>query len=536
MKIFHIFFLLIILSVLSCNNEKRSDDKSTNEIDSKGEKKLTVDSEIISVKSMGMAYLEENDLENAEIQFRRFIELAPADASGYANLGVVFLRQGKNDDAEIYLKKAVELAPDNPEILLNLAKVYELKDNKEASLDVLKKTEEIAPEHIKTLYSLAEKYEGAADAKSLAQWENYMQKVVTNAPRNIVARLYLIEALLRNRKSDEALKNLEVAQQIYPEFPLEAQEYFTKSVYLLQNKKTNEALTSILIFHNFLKLTPEYQGGIRELKGTQGAATGIPVISMKQSSTVLQDGESILEVMKFSDATSGAGLDLFNSGKLNSASEYISNISVGDMDGDGDQDIYFSGYEINGNQTFQFLLQSEFGRYKDITQKSNISHSGMDNSSRFVDYNNDGFPDLFISNNNSDVLYKNVSEGVFADETSQSGIKGAGFKSLFLDLDHEGDLDLITAKKGKNAVYRNTGIGIFDEFPAVSDLSKDSYDSKDLAFGDFDGDGDIDVVVANADGPCQLFSNLRQGKLIDQTAGSGLDPTIGIEQPRSSRL
>ena len=64
-------------------------------------------SEAISAKSMGLAYLEENELENAEIQFKRLIELAPGDASGYANLGVVYLRAGKYDLAEDYLSEAL---------------------------------------------------------------------------------------------------------------------------------------------------------------------------------------------------------------------------------------------------------------------------------------------------------------------------------------------------------------------------------------------------------------------------------------------
>ena len=63
------------------------------------------------------------------------------------------------------------------------------------ALEQLKKSEEIAPDHVKTLYSLAEKYEGAQDEESIVQWENYMRKIVLNSPKNIVARIYLVEFL-----------------------------------------------------------------------------------------------------------------------------------------------------------------------------------------------------------------------------------------------------------------------------------------------------------------------------------------------------
>lgn len=225
---------------------------------------------------------------------------------------------------------------------------------------------------------------------------------------------------------------MEEAQQIYPDFPPKAQEYFVNAMEKLQNGQTKEALTPVLIFHSFLKLTPKYQGRIRELKGTQGASAGLPVRSSNQSSSViLQEGESILDIMKFSEATSGAGLDFYSIDKLDAESTYVSSLSIADMDGDGDHDIYYSGYATNSDFTFKFLMQSDFGRYKDISDRSGINHLGNDHSSRFVDFDNDGFLDLFISNNTTNVLYRNVNKGVFANVTKQSGLQGNGYKSFF---------------------------------------------------------------------------------------------------------
>lgn len=516
-----LFIILSIILFFACEKSSRSTSEIRDSLELKPKEDRNLNTEIISAKSLGLAYLEENKLDEAEFQFLKMIELAPKDASGYANLGVVYLRRGDFTSAEKNLLKALDLSPDDPDIRLNLAKVYELKNNDEASLKELKKSEELSPDHVKTLYSIAEKYEGAKDSKSMAEWEIYMRKIVDNAPKNIVARMYLVEALMRSGNGDEALKNLEEVQQIYPEFPAESQQFYVQAMELLQNEKPQDALTKILIFHNFLKLTAEYQNGIRELKGTQNAMVGVPVISFTQSlSAGLQEGESIIDVMKFTDATDGAGLDALNSAIEDS--NIISNISIGDMDGDGDHDIYHTGYSQNNDYRFQHLLKSDFGRYTDITDGSGVRHQGKDHTSVFMDYDNDGFLDLFVSNSTSDKIYRNVSEGVFDDMTIESGISSNSYKPLFIDADQEGDLDIIVAKKGKNEVFRNNGNGSFSQQKGISGLDNDSFDTRDLAFGDFDNDGDIDVVMANADGPFQVFSNLRQGKFVDYTEKSGI--------------
>ena len=163
----------------------------------------------ISARTMGLAYLEENKLEDAEVEFLKLIDLAPDEALGYANLGIVYLRMGKYDQAEEQLEKAVELDPDDPDIRLNLARVYELTDQDAESVKELETTLEKDPDHVQSLYTLAESYGRSKDANSTQQWEMYMGKVVEAAPTNIVARLHLVEALLRNDKGDEGKKILE---------------------------------------------------------------------------------------------------------------------------------------------------------------------------------------------------------------------------------------------------------------------------------------------------------------------------------------
>src|ERR671924_1513434 len=73
---------------------------------------------ILTARTLGLAYLEDNRLEEARAAFTKLIALAPDEPSGYANLGLVDLRMGRYQDAAREIKQALDLAPDDPDIRL----------------------------------------------------------------------------------------------------------------------------------------------------------------------------------------------------------------------------------------------------------------------------------------------------------------------------------------------------------------------------------------------------------------------------------
>ncbi len=106
--------MLWIISLLLCGCQQ------------KNRKQVADPGELISIKTLGLAYLEENQLEEAEAEFLKLVDLDPAEVLGYANLGVVYLRMGKYEEAEEWLKKAIKMDAKDPDIRLILAKVYEM--------------------------------------------------------------------------------------------------------------------------------------------------------------------------------------------------------------------------------------------------------------------------------------------------------------------------------------------------------------------------------------------------------------------------
>ncbi len=505
----------ILIAFEGCKEKKKTDEETYREI--------------LTSRTLGLAYLEENKLNEAEVEFLKLTTLAPDESMGFANLGLVYLRMGRHEDAIEQLKKAIEIAPENPEVRLILAKVYEVSGQMDNSLQELLNIIKSAPEHIKSLYSLAEFYGKQSDSESLRRREEYLQKVVDLVPENIVPTLNLIEVLIRNDKLDAALEHLERIRQLFPVFPEEADNFYDNAIKSLRAGDGESALTAVRIFHNFLKVSSPYQAGILELKGPGGELIGFPVITVGNAmSTYIQEGESILEAIRFNDVTATVGL-VINEDKdhdITTGRSVI--IALFDFDRDGDQDLYAGENNSNSSVQRQNLFQNEMGSYSNIAVGSGIEHSARESASAIADYDNDGYLDLFIITDEGYILYKNDGEGNFEDITAGSGLEDitGGNVAEFVDLDHDGDLDLFIGRRGRNLVFRNNADGTFTETGAAMNLAGEEVETIDAAFGDFDDDGDIDLIVINENAPSRHYSNMREGNFQVVNSGLGSDALV----------
>jgi hypothetical protein len=183
----------------------------------------------------------------------------------------------------------------------------------------------------------------------------------------------------------------------------------------------------------------------------------------------------------------------------------------------------------------------------------------------FIDYNNDGWPDIFLINGlnwperggppSTPRLYRNDRDGTFTDVTSSSGLDIAiyGMGAAVGDYDNDGNMDLFVTAVGPNHLFRNRGDGTFTNVTAAAKLGAASEFSTGAAWLDYDRDGLLDLLVANyvdwtveadifctIDGnaksyctpesyegvPPRLWRNLGGGTFEDATERSGLlDPS-----------
>lgn len=481
--------------------------------------------EIMTSRTMGLAHLEENNLEGAETEFRKLVSLAPDEAIGYANLGLVYLRTGEYEVAEKNLTRALEITPEDPGIRFNLATVYKYMNDHDRFISELEKNIRSNPDHIQTLYRLAESYSGSGEASDLKKRVEYLLAATRVSPGNIVPRLHLVETQLRTGAIEEALVNLQEVRRLFPEVSQEAKTYYRKAYDAMVGSDADEALTSTLVFHNFLKLTNPYQNGISELKGFEGSSVGVPAFTFSKSLFgTAPDGSSILESISFTDITEAAGLDLLD-GTLSGDEAGATHLTLGDFNHDGSDDIYVGTYTETNGDYHSFMLEAGLGRFKDMAPEFGIRHRGEESFAGFSDYDNDGWFDLLVINRGIPVLHRSADMGVYEDVSKKAfgGKLKKASQALFFDMDHEGDLDVLFTTDGPNVLMRNNGDGTFSDFTAASGLAGSESGSREACFGDFDDDGDIDLFLVGKDGKCGLYTNIREGKFRDITEGSGLD-------------
>ncbi|MBF0452062.1 MAG: VCBS repeat-containing protein [Candidatus Magnetomorum sp.] len=172
-------------------------------------------------------------------------------------------------------------------------------------------------------------------------------------------------------------------------------------------------------------------------------------------------------------------------------------VVFGDYDNDNDLDILLTGYDSDSMAHVAKVYQNSGGSF---SEASNISLTGVEvGSSAFGDYDNDGDLDILISGNSANgkiaKVYQNA-EGSFS-EASNITLTGVEFSSAaFGDYDNDSDLDILITGNSDNGflakVYRNTG-GVFSE-DSVLNLTGVNMGSS--AFGDYDNDGDLDILIS----------------------------------------
>ena len=176
---------IIIIFTTSCNKH--------NEIN------IDVFNQVLSYRNIGLAKIEDELFSDAARAFNSFIELAPLEASGYANLGWSYLQSpGKLDSAKIMLLRAVELSPNNSDILYLTAKIYELTGRSDKAKEVLINLLKNRSDHILSLYQLSEYYQKTAEKNDRQKSEELLKNIIDLIPGNVPAHLKLIELSIKN--------------------------------------------------------------------------------------------------------------------------------------------------------------------------------------------------------------------------------------------------------------------------------------------------------------------------------------------------
>ena len=170
-----------------------------------------------------------------------------------------------------------------------------------------------------------------------------------------------------------------------------------------------------------------------------------------------------------------------------------------------------------------------------ITQGDFVNDGGWSYAMCWADFNNDGFQDLFVTNNNSanqnNMMYFNDGTGGFTKVTDGPVVNdgGSSYGCTAADIDNDGDIDLFVSNYNENNfLYLNNGDGTFTKVTSGS-IVTDGGKSVGCAFGDYDNDGFVDLYVANRDQANFLYHNngnatftkITTGEIVTDVANSG---------------
>jgi len=248
---------------------------------------------------------------------------------------------------------------------------------------------------------------------------------------------------------------------------------------------------------------------------------------------------------RFTDVSTASGAD---------DPGYGMGVAVGDFDNDGFPDLFVANY---GADTL--LRNNGDGTFVNVTLAAGVGDPRWGSSAGFFDYDGDGFLDLYVANyvefasnrrtvdvagrpeypgpaccdGAPDSLYHNDGDGTFTDVSGPTGIAalaGKGLGVVFLDLDGDGRVDIYVANdREPNFAWIQQADGTFVNRAATMGLAVNGYGdaeaSMGIAVGDADGDGHTDLFLTNLFGETNTwYAGTGRGQFEDRTVGSGLGP------------
>ena len=493
-----------------------------------------MDPQLAAQYQRGIDALDRRNFAEAEQAFQTCLQMDANAHDARMQLARTYIRQLKFTTAEVELQMLIGLLKQAPaandklsRAYLTLAQVFSYQQRFADSTVALTQALEVNPDDTDARIRLGY-FLGAPQqmlVPDLSASKRQFEKVLELEPNNLEAILQLGLAEFRLGEADKAAERFE---NIIQNYRRHSGAYYYLGVYHLRQRNFEKAVEN---FKESLHLKPEDPETLWNLWTAYNELGGYPE-ELPEEFKIVRSGEvtSTLHNQKprsesqFINIAADLKMDKVDGGRGS---------AWGDYDNDGDLDIVAVGtyqphalYRNNGDGTFT-----------DIAAEAGIADPRGGWGSLFADYDNDGYPDLYITRGGwsgaaENTLYHNNGDGTFTDVTHDAGVADpqSSFCAAWADYDNDGYIDLYIADGvigdgAANVLYHNNGDGTFTNTAESAGVANTG-NSLGTAWGDYDKDGYIDLHVVNYGQSNVLYHNNGDGTFTDVTETTGMNLPI----------